>query len=117
MASEGVIDKAKFHSFYVPMYGPSGEELREIIEEEGSFSITDMRVYDPTADMDRAVFTPSWLANQKRAIFEPIIVEHFGAVMDEFARVAKRHLSLEGGMQEDHARSPRAVLAVSLAKA
>ncbi|XP_044345493.1 anthranilate O-methyltransferase 3-like [Triticum aestivum] len=117
MASEGVIAMEKFDSFYIPMYGPSAEELKEIIEEEGSFSIRDMRVYDPTADMDRALFTPSWLAKQKRAIFEPIIVEHFGAIMDEFVRVMERRLSLEGGMQDDHARTSRAVLAVSLAKA
>lgn len=48
--SNGVIDKAKFDSFCVPVYGPSGEELREIIQEEGSFSIRDMRVYDATTD-------------------------------------------------------------------
>ncbi|XBI31996.1 hypothetical protein VPH35_055504 [Triticum aestivum] len=117
IASKGVIAKEKFDSFYIPMYGPSAEELKEIIEEQSPFSIRDMRVYDPRADMDRALFTPSWSAKQKGAIFEPIIVEHFGAVMDEFERVTERRLSLEGGMQGDHARTSRAVLAVSLAEA
>lgn len=112
-----MIDKAKFDSFYVPVYGPSGEELREIIQEEGSFSITDMRVYDPRADMDRALFTPIRLAKQMRAIYEPIIVDHFGEVMDEFMMVAERRLSLQGGMQDNPVRKLRVVLAVSLAKA
>ncbi|XP_044446772.1 probable jasmonic acid carboxyl methyltransferase 2, partial [Triticum aestivum] len=32
IASKGVIAKEKFDSFYIPMYGPSAEELKEIIE-------------------------------------------------------------------------------------
>ncbi|EMS61628.1 Caffeine synthase 1 [Triticum urartu] len=117
MALEGVIDKAKFDSFYVPVYGPSGEELREVIQDEGSFSIRDMRVYDATTDMDSMLFTPSSFVNHLRAIFEPIIVEHFGEVMDEFVRTAERRWSLEGSMQDERARNPRAMLVVSLAKA
>ncbi|VAI31787.1 unnamed protein product [Triticum turgidum subsp. durum] len=117
MALEGVIDKAKFDSFYVPVYGPSGEELREIIQDEGSFSISDMRVYDAATDMNSMLFTPSSFVNYLRAIFEPIIVEHFGEVMDEFVRTAERRWSLEGSMQDERARNPRAMLAVSLVKA
>uniref|UniRef100_A0A453KNN1 Jasmonate O-methyltransferase n=1 Tax=Aegilops tauschii subsp. strangulata TaxID=200361 RepID=A0A453KNN1_AEGTS len=109
---QGVIDKAKFDSFYVPVYGPSGEELREIIQDEGSFSIRDMRVYDATTDMDSMLFIPSSFVNYLRAIFEPIIVEHFGEVMDEFVRIAERRWSLEGSMQDERARNPRAMLAV-----
>ncbi|KAM3257043.1 hypothetical protein ACQJBY_049416 [Aegilops geniculata] len=117
MVLEGVIDKAKFDSFYVPVYGSSGEELRQIIQEEGSFSIRDMQVYDSTTDMDSMLFTPSSFVNHLRAIFEPIIVEHFGEVMDEFVRTAERRWSLEGSMQDERARNPRAMLVVSLAKA
>uniref|UniRef100_A0A453G2X2 Jasmonate O-methyltransferase n=1 Tax=Aegilops tauschii subsp. strangulata TaxID=200361 RepID=A0A453G2X2_AEGTS len=46
MVSEGVIDKEKFDSFYGLLYEPSSEELREIIQEEGSFSIREMRAHD-----------------------------------------------------------------------
>ncbi|XP_037418419.1 jasmonate O-methyltransferase-like [Triticum dicoccoides] len=117
MASEGVIDKAKYDSFYVPMYGASSEELMEIIQEEGSFSITDMRVYDPATDMNNALFTSSWFINHLRAIFEPIIVEHFGDVMNEFVRTAEQRWTLEGSVQDERAKYPRAMQVVSLAKA
>ena len=50
MVSEGVIDKEKFDSFYGLMHEPSLEELREIIQEEGSFSIREMREHDPRVD-------------------------------------------------------------------
>ncbi|KAM0895047.1 hypothetical protein ACQ4PT_024094 [Festuca glaucescens] len=115
MVSEGVIDKTKYDSFYVPVYAPSSEELREIIQEEGSFSIMEMRVHDPRTDMNSALSTPSRFVNLLRALFEPILVQHFGDVMDEFARTAERRWSLEGSLQEERARNPRAMLVVSLA--
>uniref|UniRef100_A0ACD5WP31 Uncharacterized protein n=1 Tax=Avena sativa TaxID=4498 RepID=A0ACD5WP31_AVESA len=112
MVLEGVIDKAKYDSFYMPTYSPSSEELREIIEEEGSFSITDMRVQDPRTGV---VNTPSSFLNFLRAIFEPVLVQHFGDVMDEFVRTWERRWSLEGSVQEEHSRSHVAILVVSLA--
>ncbi|XP_047044372.1 probable jasmonic acid carboxyl methyltransferase 1 [Lolium rigidum] len=115
MVSEGDIDKAKFDSFYVPVYSPSSEELRDIIQGEGSFSITEMRVHDPTTDMNSALSTPSRFVNLLRALFEPIVVQHFGDVMDEFVRTAERRWSLEGSLQEELSRSPAAMLVVSLA--
>ncbi|KAM3197880.1 hypothetical protein ACQJBY_073139 [Aegilops geniculata] len=83
MASEGLIDKAKFNSFYMPMYGPSIEELRELIHKEGSFSIREMLVHDFTSGVDSALITPTWTANQLRAAFEQTVVQHFGEVMDQ----------------------------------
>ncbi|KAM3354366.1 hypothetical protein ACQJBY_025189 [Aegilops geniculata] len=119
MVAEGVIDKAKFDSFYVPLHGPSIEEVREIIEEEGSFSIKEMRVHDPTAEMNIALSSPSKFVNNLIALFEPIIVQHFGEVMDEFVRAAELHWSLDvdGSLREERARTSRAMLVVSLAKA
>ncbi|XP_037410233.1 anthranilate O-methyltransferase 1-like [Triticum dicoccoides] len=92
MASECAIDKAKFDSLYIPVYAPSLKELREIIQEEGSFSITEMRVHDPASGMDSTLLTPNKIANCMRAALEPIMVQHFelsGEVMDEFARTAE----------------------------
>ncbi|XP_047093459.1 inactive anthranilate O-methyltransferase 1-like [Lolium rigidum] len=115
MVLEGVIDKAKYDSFYVPMYSPSSEELRDIIKEEGSFSITDIRVHDSTTDANHGVNNPSSFFNFLRALFEPILVQHFGDIMDEFVRTADRRWSLEGSLQEEHSRSQVATLFVSLA--
>uniref|UniRef100_A0ACD5ZLG6 Uncharacterized protein n=1 Tax=Avena sativa TaxID=4498 RepID=A0ACD5ZLG6_AVESA len=119
MVSEGVIDKTKYDSFYVPVYTCSGEELREIIQEEGSFSIMEMQVHDPRTDMNTALSTPSRFVNLVRSLFEPILVQHFGhVVMDEFVRTAERYWSLklvEGRSQEERTRNHLAMLAVSLA--
>uniref|UniRef100_A0A452XMB0 Jasmonate O-methyltransferase n=1 Tax=Aegilops tauschii subsp. strangulata TaxID=200361 RepID=A0A452XMB0_AEGTS len=105
--SLGVIDKAKFDSFYVPLYGSSSEELREIIEAEGSFSIREMRVHDPRTYMTTTLSTPTRFVNNLRALFEPIIVQHFGKVMDEFAMAAELYWSLDGSLQEERARTSR----------
>ena len=88
---QGVIDKEKFDSFYAPVYGPSSEELREIIEEEGSLSIREMHVHGPTTDTNSHVMTPSRFMNGMRAVFEPTIMQDFGDVMDEFVRTGVRH--------------------------
>ncbi|XP_047058913.1 probable jasmonic acid carboxyl methyltransferase 2 [Lolium rigidum] len=117
MASEGVISKLKFESFYVPMYAPSDEELREIIQEEGSFSISEMRVHDLTSGGDSTLIIPSRFITLLRAVFEPIIVQHFGNVMDEFVRTAEQRWSQPGSLQEEISGNPRVMLAVSLAKA
>lgn len=119
MASKGVIDKAKFDSFYIPIYGPSNEELREIIQEEGSFSIRQMQVHEPASGVDSTLITPNGIANLLRAGFEPIIVQHFGSsggIMDEFVRTAERRWSLPGSLHDEIARNPRVMLAVSLTK-
>ncbi|KAF7025853.1 hypothetical protein CFC21_038008 [Triticum aestivum] len=116
MASEGVIDKAKFDSFCVPVYGPSKEDLREIIQEDGSFFIKEFLVHDFLSDLDSALVTPSWIANQIRVVYEQIVVQHFGDVMDEFVRIAERRWSLDASLlQQDHAGL--AMLTLSVAKA
>jgi jasmonate O-methyltransferase len=112
-----VIDRAKFNSFYVPLYGPSDKELREIIQEEGSFSISEMRVHDPTSCVDSTLIVPSRFITLMRAIFEPIIVQHFGNVMDEFVTAAEQRWSQPGSLQEELSGNPRVMLVVSLTKA
>ncbi|KAK1603433.1 hypothetical protein QYE76_018205 [Lolium multiflorum] len=104
MALEGVIDKDKYDSFYMPMYGPSSKELREIIQEEGSFSIKEMVVRGLTSGADSALFTPKMYMCQMRAVFEPLIVKHFGEVMEEFMRTAERQWSLDGILRDHLAR-------------
>ncbi|KAE8816790.1 Salicylate O-methyltransferase [Hordeum vulgare] len=120
MASEGMIDKAKFNSLYIPVYGPSLEELREIIQEEGSFTITEMRVHNPASGMDSAHLTPNRIANCMRAAFEPLINQHFGSsgeVMDGFVRTAEKLLSLQGSSQVNQTEKPIVMLVVSVTKA
>uniref|UniRef100_A0ACD5VLB3 Uncharacterized protein n=1 Tax=Avena sativa TaxID=4498 RepID=A0ACD5VLB3_AVESA len=115
MVLEGVIDKAKFDSFYMPMYGPSSEEFRDIIQEEGSFVIKEMLVRDFTSDADSALFAPKMFMCHMRAVFEPIIVQHFGEVMEEFTRTAERQWRVDGILMDQLGRL--AWLCVSLTKA
>jgi jasmonate O-methyltransferase len=112
-----LIDKAKLDSFYIPAHGPSPKELRVIIEEEGSFSITEMRVHDPLAGMDSALLTPIRVANTLRAAFEPIIIQHFGDVMDEFVSTAEKLFNLQRSSQVKRTKHPQVMLVVSLTKA
>ena len=92
------------------MYEPSSEEVREIIQEEGSFSITEMQEHDPRTDMNNTLNTPGRFAGFLRSLFEPVLVQHFGYVMDEFVRITEQRYILEGSC-------PIACLAISLAKA
>ena len=98
------------------MYEPSNKELREIIQDEASFSITEMQANNPFVGLDSALVVPSRFASVTRAIFEPIIVHHFGEVMDEFVRTLERRWILEGSLRFEHDKSPRPML-VSLKKA
>lgn len=117
MASKGVINREKFESFYIPIYGPSDEGLRDIIQSEGSFSIRELQVHEPTSD--NMLITPSRMANMLRAGFEPIIIQHFGpagTIMDKFVSTAECRWSLQGSLQEELAANPRVILVVSLTK-
>jgi len=114
MVSEGVIDKDKFHSFYLPMYGPSNDELREIIQAEGSFSIMAMQVHGLITGTDSAVINPSRYMKMIRAVFEQLVVQHFGDVMDEVVRTGEQHFSLDGRLHDLTANGT--MLVVSLTK-
>lgn len=114
-----MINREKFDTFYIPIYGPSDEELREIIQAEGSFSIREMQVHEPARNVQSSLVSPSKMANLLRAGFEQIIVQHFGSsgeIMDEFVRTAEQRWSRQGSLEEELARNPRVMLAVSLKK-
>ncbi|WVZ94582.1 hypothetical protein U9M48_040461 [Paspalum notatum var. saurae] len=92
MASRGVISREMLDRFYVPMHGPSDVELREIIEDEGSFMLNKIQVHE----VEKRVAAPNMAARVMRAVFEPMIVHHFGLsgdVMDEFVRTLEQHLT------------------------
>jgi len=90
-----LIDNEKLDSFYIPLYGPSEKELREIIEAEGSFSIDKMAVYE-SLDQN-GIVTPETAARAVRAVMEPIITQHFGPsvdAMDEFLRITEKFIKM-----------------------
>ncbi|RCV21409.1 hypothetical protein SETIT_4G137500v2 [Setaria italica] len=93
--SEGAVGREKLDSFYIPMYGPSDKELREIVEDQSSFSINKIQVHDVISDVEKGSIKPKMMDLAARAAYEPIIVEHFGsqaAVVEEFERTVEWHV-------------------------
>ncbi|CAL9201422.1 unnamed protein product [Musa hybrid cultivar] len=99
MASEGVIVEEKVDSFNLPFYGPSMQEVKSVIHDEGLFDLDQAQMlesnWDPFDDSeDDLVFDN--VANGKnvaryiRAVIEPLIAHQFGdAILDElFLRYA-----------------------------
>lgn len=92
MVSEGLIPEAKLDSFNLPQYNATMEEVRQVIEEEGSFTVKRMETFNQDWD-DYLKKTDSSLGKRERAaivtsscraIIEPILVSHFGgSIMDE----------------------------------
>ncbi|KAF8779246.1 hypothetical protein HU200_002926 [Digitaria exilis] len=118
MASVGLIDKEKLDSFYIPAYGPSEKELREIIEAEASFTIVKMAIHEPTICVGRDATTPYTRARGFRAVMEPMILQHFGSsaaeVMDEFVTIAERLIKMSA--LDEYPNKPRAFVAASLVR-
>lgn len=116
MASRGVLDKKKLKALYIPLYAPSEKEVKEIIEEQGSFSINELQVHDSMAGVNKAVISPKMIAYGLRAGFEPIIQDHFGSsreLMDEFVNTAEKLMS-QALSENELAKNPRVFLALSL---
>ncbi|KAF8657466.1 hypothetical protein HU200_060027 [Digitaria exilis] len=118
MVSRGVLDQERLKTFYIPLYAPYEKEVKEIIEEQGSFSINKLQVHDSMAGVNKALISPKMIAYGLRAGIEPIIVDHFGLsgeIMDEFIRTAEQHMSPEF-LEKELVKNPRIFLAISLAR-
>ncbi|GLT86200.1 hypothetical protein SLE2022_043560 [Rubroshorea leprosula] len=92
MVSEGLIEEAKLDSFNLPYYAATAEEVREVIEAEGSFSIKKFEAFNLDWDsyikkvdsslgkQERAAI----IATDIRAVGEPILASKFGeSIMDD----------------------------------
>jgi hypothetical protein len=118
MASRGVLDKQKLKTFYIPLYAPYEEEVKDIIEKQGSFSICRLQVHDSMIGVNKALISPKMIAYGLRAAFEPIIGDHFGSsteIMDEFVRTTEQLMS-PALLENERTKNPRVFLAMSLAR-
>ncbi|CAL5007707.1 unnamed protein product [Urochloa decumbens] len=114
MALKGLISREMLDCFYIPIYAPSDIELHEVIQDEGSFEINKIHVHD----LDKSLMAPKTMARAMRAVFEPMIVEHFGLtddVMDEFVRTLEQHLT-PGSPHHTYLIGDTVVVSVSLTK-
>lgn len=111
-----MISKEKFDTFHIPIYAPLDKELDSIIEDEGSFRINKTMVYDAFHATDGMLPSPNIMASMTRAVFEPVIVQHFGfsgETMADFSSTVER-LSSSSFLE---AEFPLVCLCLSLTRA
>ncbi|XP_062085167.1 probable jasmonic acid carboxyl methyltransferase 2 [Humulus lupulus] len=96
MVSEGLIEEEKVDSFNAPYYAPCPDELRNVIEKEGSFILDDVEAfpmewdggavdhqqYTTVAELSRA--RGQRVTKTIRAVVESMLEAHFGThIMDD----------------------------------
>ncbi|KHN40444.1 Caffeine synthase 1 [Glycine soja] len=106
MFLEGLIEEAKLDSFNIPVYQPTVEEIRHVIQEEGSFYVQRLEIFiQPLGESINDGGDDSFLdgnlkaesvAKHMRAIMEPLLSTKFGAeVINElFTRFQKKIMQL-----------------------
>lgn len=92
MVSEGLIEESKLESFNFPFYSPSAEEVRQIIEREGSFNIHKLETFhlswlvgaENVDNKSLGYARGKPVANRTRAVSESLLANHFGnAIVDD----------------------------------
>ncbi|MCH80120.1 jasmonate O-methyltransferase [Trifolium medium] len=101
MVQEGLVEEGKVDLFDFPTYHPTVEEVRQVIEAEGSFTLQAMKTFkigwDANLQKDKVDYVVDskmrgeFIAKNHRAVFEPLLIAQFGEnIMDElFSRFAK----------------------------
>ncbi|CAI9091411.1 OLC1v1026442C1 [Oldenlandia corymbosa var. corymbosa] len=90
MVTEGHIEEEKLDTFSLPIYEPSIQEVKQIIEDEGSFKILRFQNFKTCLDasfesrtLDDGIVRARYVATYLRAVFGPILESHFGeSIMD-----------------------------------
>ncbi|CAN6582599.1 unnamed protein product [Malus baccata var. baccata] len=90
MVSEGLIEEERVDSFNAPFYAPSEEELKLVLQNEGSFTMDRLEAFEIDWDGDAeitAVVSGQRMAKTIRAVTESMIESHFGKdIMDDLFR-------------------------------
>ncbi|XP_054786838.1 probable methyltransferase TCM_000168 [Prosopis cineraria] len=110
MVLEGKVEEAKLDNFDIPYYGPTEKEVREIIEDEGSFSVerVEFSKLGWDADMnesnegsnnieDGVAMKAKFVAQYIRAVTEPLLKTQFGEAItmdDLFLRFTNKLVHL-----------------------
>ncbi|KAK7316802.1 hypothetical protein RJT34_00527 [Clitoria ternatea] len=100
LVQEGLISSEKRDSFNIPVYAPSLQDFKEVVEADGSFAINKLEVFkggsplivsqpDDASEVGRA------LANSCRSVSGVLVDAHIGDKLSEelFLRVEKRATS------------------------
>ena len=107
---QGLIEEADIDTFNLPHYNPFIEEVKTIVEKEGSFVIDRLETFDVNLDANDNEENKNYVFDKFtcgqnvshciRAISESLLADHFGEAIinDLFERYAERigeHLSME----------------------
>ncbi|KAL5764715.1 hypothetical protein ACOSQ2_017309 [Xanthoceras sorbifolium] len=111
LVDEGHVEAAKVDSFDIPCYHPCEEEVRDIVEKEGSFNLNKLEIFevnwDPSDDPSNKEFvfnkyrSGKNVANCIRAVTEPMLLAcHFGksiidTLFNRYANHVAQHLAVE----------------------
>ncbi|KAJ1411245.1 SAM dependent carboxyl methyltransferase [Sesbania bispinosa] len=102
MVLEGLVEEAKLDSFNLPIYEPTVEEVRQVIEVEGSFTLQTLKTFQIGYDVDIQEDIDNYVLNSKvrgdfiamshRAGFELLLSAEFGKDMMDglFSRFSKK---------------------------
>nr|XP_043622390.1 benzoate carboxyl methyltransferase-like [Erigeron canadensis] len=107
MAKEGLVRESDIRSFNMPLYFPCEDEVRNVIEDEGSFSLdklTNFHVnwdpYDTDYTNTNDLSEPAThchgtnTAKVLRAVTEPLLTSHFGSfIIDDLFRRYGKHVA------------------------
>ncbi|KAL7126006.1 hypothetical protein ABFS83_14G155700 [Erythranthe nasuta] len=120
MVAEGLIKEADLHSFNLPMYAPSKQEIEEIVLSEGSFNLDKLDEFvlpwdihvTSNDNLDDKYRIGELVLKFIRAFMEPILAAHFGnSVMDEvYGRYGKKLGELQS---EDAPPFPNVVICLT----
>ncbi|KAL3500692.1 hypothetical protein ACH5RR_039785 [Cinchona calisaya] len=125
MVMEGLIKEATLDHFSLPLYEPSMEEVKHIIENEGSFKIRHLETIDLAwndADIASSLMEVvsdkhimgEYSARNVRVAFQHILASHFGEdIMDDLFCMLARKFS----DHIDKMNKAKEILVVSLSKA
>ncbi|KAK1435039.1 hypothetical protein QVD17_00794 [Tagetes erecta] len=96
MVKEGLVRESDINSFNIPFYFPHKDEVRNIIEAHGSFSLDDMNIFvTDWGEHDSDCTNTNEVTHQSnnfgknvaksiRAVVEPLFASHFGdSIIDE----------------------------------
>ncbi|KAL0430210.1 UNVERIFIED_CONTAM: Loganic acid O-methyltransferase [Sesamum radiatum] len=93
MAKKGRLSEAKIDSFNFPTYFTFPEEMKAIIERNGSYSIERMEIFDNPGKY--GITNARAQASLCRAIFEELLTSHFGCeIIDELFDIFTREIEV-----------------------
>lgn len=98
--------------FNLPLYAASPEEMSDLVERNGEFSIEKMELTNPASWLKGPVDIRDWVIHM-RAVLEKLFTTHFGSeIIDEFFERLVKSLSAISNQIESSYREGIQLLAV-----